>query len=273
MIRFLLYPLLFFLGIIVYVRFLERTTVFLPTRIVLSSPKDVGLEYEDVFFASVDKSRLHGWFIPAVLRPEEAPVVIFLHGNAGNIGDRLEKILMFHKMGCSVFIVDYRGYGNSEGRPTETGMYEDAQAAYDSLLARKDIRQDKVIVYGASLGGAAAVDLATRRDVDALILDSTFTSAADMGKIMFPVIPSYFLNIKLDSVHKIQACRMPKLFIHSMDDETVPFALGEKLFEGAPGPKAFLKITGDHNNGHIVSERTYVGGIKAFLRQYGFLKT
>ena len=272
MIRFFLYPLLFFLGVVLYVRFLERTTVFLPSRIVLSTPKEVGLAYEDVFFRSRDNSRLHGWFVPAGVRPSDAPVVLFLHGNAGNIGDRLEKILMFHNMGCSVLIFDYRGYGNSEGRPTEEGMYEDAEAAYDSLLARKDIRQDKVIVYGASLGGVAAVDLATRRDVDALILDSTFTSAVDMGKIIFPAIPSSLLRIKLNSAEKIVSCRMPKLFIHSVDDETVPFALGQKLFDVAPGPKDFLKITGGHNDGHVVSERTYVGGIKAFLRQYGFLK-
>jgi hypothetical protein len=269
----ILYPLLFVLGVVVYVRYLERATVFQPTKVVLSTPKEVGVDYEDVYFPSLDNSRLHGWFIPAESRPEDAPVVIFLHGNAGNIGDRLEKILMFHNMGCGVFIVDYRRYGNSEGYPTEEGMYEDVQAAYDTLLARKDIRRDKVIVYGASLGGAAAVDLSTRREVDALILDSTFTSAADMGKNMFPFIPSFFLKVKLDSARKIQGCRMPKLFIHSTDDKTVPFALGQKLFERAPDPKAFLKITGDHNDGHVISERTYIGGITAFLRQYGLLKT
>ena len=273
MIRIFLYPVIFLLGVVVYVRFLERTTVFLPTKLVLSTPKDVGIDYEEVYFSAADNSQLHGWFIPAALRPSDAPVVIFLHGNAGNIGDRLEKILMFQKMGCSVFIFDYRGYGNSEGRPTEQGMYEDAQAAYDAVVARPDIPRDKVIVYGASLGGAAAVELANRREVAALILDSTFTSAADMGKRMFPFIPSFFLKIKLDAVQQIQSCRMPKLFIHSTEDETVPFALGQKLFESAPGPKDFLKITGGHNNGHIVSERTYVGGIKAFLRQHRLLKT
>ncbi len=271
MFRVVLYPLLFVLGAVVYVRFLERSTVFQPNKIVLSTPQEVGIEYEDVYFPSTDNSRLHGWFVPAA-RPQDAPLVIFLHGNAGNIGDRLEKILMFHNLGCSLFIFDYRGYGNSEGAPTEEGMYEDVQAAYDIVLARQDIRRDKVIVYGASLGGVAAVDLATRREVDALILDSTFTSAVDMGKIMFPVIPSFLLNVKLDSVSKIQSCRMPKLFIHSVDDRTVPFALGQKLFEVAPDPKAFLKITGGHNDGHVVSARTYVGGMTAFLRQYGFLK-
>lgn len=270
--RVALYPLLFILGVLVYVRFLERATVFQPTKVVLSTPKDVGIDYEDVFFPSLDKSRLHGWFVPAAARPGEAPVVLFLHGNAGNVGDRLEKILMFHNLGFSVFIFDYRGYGNSEGHSTEGGMYEDVQAAYEAVLARKDIRRDQLIVYGASLGGVAAVDLASRREVDALILDSTFTSAVDMGKVMFPFIPSFFLKIKLDSMSKIQSCRMPKLFIHSTDDRTVPFALGHKLFESAPEPKAFLKITGDHNDGHVVSARTYIGGITAFLRQYGFLK-
>nr|HPN56105.1 alpha/beta hydrolase [Candidatus Omnitrophota bacterium] len=94
--RVALYPLLFILGVLVYVRFLERATVFQPTKVVLSTPKDVGIDYEDVFFPSLDKSRLHGWFVPAAARPGEAPVVLFLHGNAGNVGDRLEKILMFH---------------------------------------------------------------------------------------------------------------------------------------------------------------------------------
>ncbi len=272
MIRILLYPLLFCVGLIIYVRFMEKTTVFLPTKAVLTTPKNIGLDFEDLFFPSGHQQKLHGWFIPAARPSPNTSTLIFMHGNAGNIGDRLEKIFMFHKIGVNVFIFDYRGYGNSEGQPTEEGMYEDAQAAYDYVLNRRDIPSDKIIVYGASLGGAAAVDLATRRDVDALILDSTFTSAADMGKIMVPFVPSFLLKIKLDSIHKIPSCTMPKLFIHSLEDETVPFRFGEKLYREAPAPKEFLKITGDHNSSHMVSERTYIGGIKAFLRQYGFLK-
>jgi hypothetical protein len=272
MLRLLYLPLIIFAGLFLYVRLLERTSVFAPTKVVLETPRSAGLDFSDVTVISGGRYRLHGWFVPAA-GPEPRSTLLFLHGNAGNIGDRIGKIALFHRMGLNVFIFDYRGYGNSEGRPTEEGMYQDAEAAYDTLTARPDVNPDTVFLYGASLGGVAAVDLAIRRKVPSLVLDSTFTSAADMGRVILPVAPSFLLSIRLDSVHKIQRVGAPKLFIHSPEDETVPYALGRKLYEAAPGPKAFLEISGSHNNGHVASQQKFYDGVRAFLTEYGLLST
>jgi fermentation-respiration switch protein FrsA (DUF1100 family) len=264
---------LFGIGFIVYVRFLEATAVFVPSRRLMALPSDVGLIYEDVFLNTQDRVLIHGWFIPVSQSASPQgmpPTMIYLHGNAGNVGDRLEKITMFHRIGVNVLIVDYRGYGRSQGSPTEEGMYLDAQAAYDYLLSRQDIDPTKIIVYGSSLGGAAAVDLAARRAVSAMILDSTFTSAIDMAKVILPVVPTFLLKIRLDSMSKIKNIQVPKLIIHSRDDETVPFALGRKLYDNAARPKEFLEILGLHNEGHIFSRQVYIVGIERFIRSvYG----
>ncbi len=260
-----------FIGLFIYVRFLEATTVFLPAKKILVYPLEVGLGFEDIHFMTDDHLRLHGWFIKASSQPKEKPTLIFFHGNAGNIGDRMDKILLFHKMGLNVFIIDYRGYGQSEGRPSERGMYLDAEAAYQYLKSHPDIDQNKFLVYGESLGGAAAVHLASEKKVAGLILDSTFTNAADMGKLIMPVIPSFLLSIKLDSLSKMKDIQIPKLFIHSIDDETVPYALGRKLYDAAPPPKGFVEISGDHNEGFFQSQQIYYEGIKNFLKEYQLL--
>ncbi|MCK5580730.1 MAG: alpha/beta hydrolase [Candidatus Omnitrophica bacterium] len=259
-------------GLVAYVRFIEATTVFLPSRQILATPKEVGLAYEDVFFQSPGYVPLNGWFVPAGDSPEKRSTLLFFHGNAGNIGDRIGKIALFHQMGLNVFIFDYRGYGNSQGSSSEKTMYLDAQAAYDYLIAREDVDRERIISYGVSLGGAAAVDLAVHRDIACLVLDSTFTSAADMGKIILPIIPSFLLNIKLDSVSKIKDIEAPKLFIHSIDDEMIPFALGRRLYFAASDPKDFLEINGGHNDNVAVSQRAFTGGVKAFLRKYNFIR-
>lgn len=249
-------------ALVAYVRFIEATTIFLPTKFITANPRDIGLSYEDVHFAAEDNVRLHGWFIPA---PGAGSTILFLHGNAGNLGDRLEKIEMFHRIGLNVFIVDYRGYGLSDGRPSERGIYRDAAAAYDYLIARKDLGNPRIVAYGVSLGGTAAVDLAQNRPVDALILEATFTSAADMARKIVPVIPPFFLSVRFDNITKIKAVKAPKLFIHSETDEIVPFAYGKRLYDAAEIPKAFIKIAGTHNEGFRTSQDFYVDGIKDFL--------
>jgi fermentation-respiration switch protein FrsA (DUF1100 family) len=257
------------IGFVVYVRFLEAATVFLPARRLMALPSDVGMIYEDVFLNTQDGVLIHGWFIPApkpALSQGAPPTLIYLHGNAGNVGDRLDKLEMFHAMRVNVLIIDYRGYGRSQGRPTEEGLYLDAQAAFDHLMTRRNIDPAKIIVYGGSLGGAAAVDLAARRPVSALILDSTFTSAADMAKVILPIVPAFLLKIRLDSLNKIRNIRIPKLIVHSRDDETIPFVLGRKLYEAASLPKDFLEISGLHNEGYLLSRPVYTAGIEQFIR-------
>lgn len=254
--------LVFSLILLIYTRYLEKTSLFYPSRNISSFPDQAGLPYEDIFVTTKDGIKLQAWFIP---QPKAKSTLIFFHGNAGNIGDRLEKIALFNQLGVNVLIISYRGYGNSEGSPSENGIYLDAQAAYDYLLSRTDINMDNIIVYGASLGGAPAIDLAFHRNVKALILDSTFTSAVDMAKVIYPFIPRIFLSVKLDNASKMQKISCPKLIIHSEDDEIVPYSLGRKLFEISAEPKIFLDIEGGHNDGHIVDAEVFTDGIRKFL--------
>ena len=253
---------------VLYVRYLENKTLFVPAREILADPSHIGLSFEEVTFGTQDKLRLNGWLVKA---PGAKSTLIFCHGNAGNIGDRLGKLEIFHAIGVNVLIFDYRGYGKSEGAPTEGGLYTDAIAAYDYLKGRSDINGEKIIAYGASLGGAVAVDLAAKRDLAAIIIDSSFTNAADMAKRILPFVPSFIIQAKLDSVARIGSVKTPKLFFHSPHDEIVPYALGRKLYEAAAEPKQFVDLVGTHNEGLFSSVDEFKDGIKKFLTQYGLL--
>ncbi|MBI5415731.1 MAG: alpha/beta hydrolase [Candidatus Omnitrophica bacterium] len=246
------------------VRYLENKSIFYPVRAVAATPSDIGLPFEDVFIKTQDNVTINAWLVKS---STARGTLLFLHGNAGNIGDRLEKIRMFHQMGLHVFIIDYRGYGRSQGRPGEAGIYLDAMAAYDYLRGRPDIVPAGIIGYGASLGGAAIIDLAVKRELAALIVDSSFTSAADMARLVYPFIPSFLIKTKLDSVGKVRSVTVPKLFLHSREDELVPFALGEKLYQAAAGPKEFLETSGGHNTGFAGSQEEMQRGIIDFLRR------
>ncbi len=255
---------------VLYVRYLEYHSIFYPSRGILATPADIRLSFEDVRIKTEDAVTIHGWFIPSPRGPREGKgTLIFLHGNAGNIGDRLDKIKIFNGMGLNILIVDYRGYGQSEGRPTEAGIYKDAVAAYDHLLNRRDVDPKRIIAYGASLGGTAAVDLATKRKLYALIIDSSFTNAVDMAKRIYPFIPSFLVGIKMDNIGKIKTIAIPKLFIHSKDDEIIPWELGRRLFEAAAEPKKFLEIEGGHNEGYWESQEKFSRGIESFLTGCG----
>lgn len=259
------YALLFAIGTFAYVRFYETKLLFLPSKRLQATPADVGLGYEDVFLKTSDQQTLNGWLIKA---SPKAATIIFLHGNAGNISHRLDKIALLYKMGLNVFILDYRGYGKSQGTPSEPGIYLDAQAAYDYVKGRNDLKGMRILLYGESVGGAAAIDLAKHRQVDGLIAESTFSSAKDMARVILPFIPPVLVSVKLDSVSKLADLKAPKLFIHSRYDEIVPFRLGQKLFQAAAEPKEFLEIDGDHNEGYALSYQIYFGGIKDFLEKY-----
>lgn len=248
-----------------FIRYIESRSIFYPTREIPVTPPVIGLGFEDVYFKTQDGVTLNGWFIKA---PNGRCTLLCFHGNAGNLGHRLEKIALFHRLGVNIFIIDYRGYGKSEGKPTEEGVYQDALAAYDYLLTRRDVDPDKIIGYGDSLGGAVAVDLATKKKLACLIIDSSFTSVADLSKTIFPFVPPFLLTTKMDSASKVKNISVPKFFIHSINDEIVPFALGKKLFDAAAQPKEFLEITGGHNINHIDSKDVLLRGISEFLKKY-----
>lgn len=235
-------------GFFALVRYLESVGVFFPSRDMDLSPSVMGLPWEDVYFKTTDQVTLNGWFF----KDQGAKsTLIFAHGNAGNMSDRLFKVKFFYNLGLNVFIFDYRGYGKSEGKPSEAGVYLDGQGAYDYLQSRGDTDMKNIILYGASIGGTVAIDLATRRNAALLVVESSITNARDMAAIYYPFVPLFFLSLKFDSINKVRALKVPKLFIHSPDDEVVPFWVGQKLFEAAAGPKEFLKIHGGHNDGSI----------------------
>lgn len=247
---------------IAYFRYLEWRSIYFPMRQIEYIPPDIGLDYKDIFFKTEDGVELNGWFIPA----EKAKgIILFLHGNAGNISHRFEKIRIFHDLNLNVFIFDYRGYGKSKGSPSERGLYLDAKSAYDYLRSKEGISKDTIILFGESLGGSVAIDLAGREEIKAIIVESTFSSAKDMAKRIYPFIPSFFITSNFDSVKKIKDIRVPKLIIHSIDDEIVPFDLGQRLFEAAPLPKEFLKIRGGHNTAFLDSEVEFKKGMSSFI--------
>lgn len=254
----MLFAAIFFTG----VRYIERHSIFYPMKGVVGTPEDVGLAYEDVNFEAWDGTRLNGWFVPG----EKAGLTfIFCHGNAGNIGHRLEKLKIMHGLGVNIFIFDYRGYGNSEGVPSESGLYSDAAGAYRYIVEEREISEDNIVLYGESIGGAVAVDLAVKINVKGLITEDTFTSVKDLAKIAYPFLPRFMFSNRLNCIMKIGGVKSSKLIIHSVDDEIVPFHLGEKLFDAAREPKEFLKIRGAHNTAFLDSKKIYTEGIRSFL--------
>jgi len=253
--------------VILYLRWFERHNIFFPTRKIELRPDYIGLTYEDVYFDSADGVRLNGWFIPA---SRSSPTILLCHGNAGNIGHRLGIIRLFNRSNLNVFIFDYRGYGQSSGRPSEKGTYLDARAAYDYLVSRSDIDKDKIIFYGKSLGGAVAVDLASRVNPCAVIIESAFTSTLDIARELYPFLPvRLMVTMKYDTLSKIKGLRAPKLIIHSIDDEIVPFHHGRRLFEDAAGPRQFYQMSGGHNEAVSEAEDEFAERIDKFLSAYG----
>ena len=242
--RVFLYIILGAVVFVLYVRYLERMSVFYPDRDIKSTPADIGLKYEDVFFPVQGNVKLHGWFVPKI---GAKSTVLFFHGNAGNIGDRVSTVKFYYDLGLNIFVIDYRGFGESQGNPSERTLYSDAQSAFDYLRLKRGIKEENIIVYGASLGGVAAVDVASKNKVAALILDSAFTSAKDMSEIIYPYIPTALLSLKLDNLSKIKNVNAPKLFVHSKDDRTVPYFIGKKLFDEASEPKELITVSGLHD--------------------------
>ncbi len=264
---FLISLIIFAVTLVLVVRYLEMTSVFYPEKKISYNPSMLGLSYEDIYFKTEDGVTLNGWLVKA---PGAKTTVIFFHGNAGNIGDRVKKLLLYHQLGVNIFIVDYRGYGKSEGKPTEKGLYLDALAAYDYIQSRQDVSKEHIVVHGASLGGAAATYVVNKRPVAALILDSTFSNATDMAKRMYPFIPSFLVSIKLDNMGNVRNLKIPKLFMHSPEDGTIPIRLGKKLFEAAAEPKIFLEIQGDHNDVHE-DDHQFLNGVRQFLQKLNFI--
>jgi len=241
----------------------QEKLVYFPERALVATPAQVGLNYQDVEFTATDGVRLHGWFLPA--EPARA-VLLFCHGNAGNISGRLESLKIFHDLGLAIFIFDYRGYGRSAGRPGEAGTYADAHGAWQHLTGDRGIAPADIVIFGRSLGGAVAIELASQVNGHGLIVEATFTSAVELGARAYPWLPVRQLGrIRYDSLARVHRVRGPKLFIHSLNDEVVPYTLGLKLYDRAREPKTLLKIRGSHGDGFLTSGQLYTEGLERFL--------
>ncbi|MBA1149608.1 alpha/beta hydrolase [Ectothiorhodospiraceae bacterium WFHF3C12] len=237
-----------------------------PGRDLAGTPADVGLAFETVQIDTADGERLHGWFVPA---SEPRGVMLFLHGNAGNISHRLETLALFHQLDLSVLIIDYRGYGESTGTPGEAGLYRDGTAALDYLREARKVGTERVILAGRSLGAAVAARLAVEHRVGVLVLESAFTSVADMAMRQYPFIPAHLLvRHRYDTLAAVRRVNAPVLVIHSRGDEIVPFSHGRRVYEAAPEPKEFLALEGDHNSGFLMSREQYLSGLEAFLDRH-----
>ncbi|MGD8935961.1 MAG: alpha/beta hydrolase [Thiogranum sp.] len=239
--------------------------IFFPARGLQATPADWAMSYEDVSLKSADGIKLHGWYIPAA-RAER--VVLFLHGNAGNISHRGESIAIFRRLGLDVFIFDYRGYGGSDGEPSEAGLYQDAAAAWRYLVETRGVSPGNIVVFGRSLGGAVAAQLASRVQPQpgGLILESTLSSARDFAKAAFPLLSRVLVvRYQFDSVARLAQVRCPVLVLHSPTDEIMPYRLGEKLYQSAHEPKRFVALRGDHNSGFMQSQPQYEQALGEFI--------
>lgn len=243
-------------------RWFERASLFIPSRQLAGTPADSGFPYEELRLTAADGTRLHAWLVPG---PEGGRTVVFFHGNAGNISHRMEKLRLLRGLGLSVLLFDYRGYGQSEGRPGERGTYADGLAAVEHLLAGRKLPAGRLVYYGESLGCAVALETALARPPGALILESPFTSTAEMGRRLLPFLPARLLvRHRYDNLAKIGALKAPLLILHSPDDEIVPYAMGRALFAAAPEPKAFAELRGDHNGGFLDTP-DYARALREFL--------
>jgi fermentation-respiration switch protein FrsA (DUF1100 family) len=234
-------------------------------REVAATPQAYGLRFEDVTITTEDGERLAGWWVPA---ENALGSVLFFHGNAGNISHRLEYLEMFHRLRYSTLIVDYRGYGQSTGSPSETGTYRDARAAWDYLRHARVARPTDIVIVGESLGGAVAAWLAVREPARAVVLASTFTSVPDLGAQVYPFLPVRLLSrFSYDTLAAVREIRSPLLIAHSREDDIIPYSHGRRLFEGAREPKQFLEMTGGHNDGFIFMRPEWVTQLAAFLER------
>ena len=262
------------LGFMLYAGFslmlylLQDRLVFLPHmpgRELDATPQTIGLDFDDAWIDTEDGERLHGWFVPA---DNARGTLLFFHGNAGNISHRLESILIFNRLGVNVLIVDYRGYGQSSGKPGEAGTYRDARAAWSYLVEQRRVPPGRIVIFGRSLGAAVGAWLASRTDVTpaGVIIESCFSSGLDMGRQIYPLLPVRLITrIDYPVREYVTRVRVPVLVAHSRHDEIIPFSMGQTIFDAALEPKSFLEMEGDHNAGFWISRDKYVPALDDFL--------
>lgn len=264
LLRLLMVVLVFpWLGFTLLVWALQEQMIFPAGSLVDADPGSIGLEFEHLTLATADNEQLDGWWIP---HPTASHTVLFCHGNAGTIADRISTVQVWHGLGLNVLLVDWRGYGRSSGSPSETGLYADGEAMYHYLTNERRIAPTQIIAHGRSLGGGVASYLAQKHDLAGLILESTFTRLADVAQRQLPFVPArLLLRHHFPTIDRLPSISEPIMVIHAEADETIPYDLGEANFAAAGEPKRFLTIHGSHNSGYMLDEARYRHGLRAFV--------
>ncbi len=252
----------------VSLRALEHKLIYFPPRYPAGfpPPQTYQGEVEEVWLKTSDGVRINAFYRA---NPASRQALLLLHGNAENIGYGLSQLRALAKVGVNILALDYRGYGRSEGTPSEAGVYRDADAAYDYLVKERNFRPDDIVIYGHSLGGAVGINLASRRPCGGLIVQSSFTNARAMTREIFALpLVGHLVKSRFDSEHKIHDVHAPILIVHGTRDDVVPFAMGEKLFDAAPEPKRFYQMEGaGHNDLVAAGGDGFLGCLKQFFAE------
>jgi fermentation-respiration switch protein FrsA (DUF1100 family) len=251
-------------GVYAWLIWFERRNVFQPASTLDASGEEIGFPKEDVWLTTSDRVRLHAWYYPG-RAGTNGLAFLLCHGNGGNIGHRLDQYYALLRLGVAVLAFDYRGYGHSAGSAGESGVYRDAEAAHDWLVAR-GYPAGGIIAHGESLGGGVATELALRRTVGGLVLQSSFTSVPDLGSEIFPWLPVRTVGrIKFATHEKLPRVQVPVLVLHSRTDTIVPFHHGERNFAAAREPKFLRELQGDHNDGLAVDREAFSQAMGEFI--------
>ncbi len=264
------FPIIIYTGYCI--RFYRRQfgIVYLPHFNVEIQSKDKTIEHEEITYQTRDGLTISAWYVPYIpdVPPGPAGVILCCHGNAGNISQRIDSFKIFRELGFSTFIFDYRGYGKSQGIPSENGTYLDADGAWEYLVKEMKVKPENIVVFGRSLGGGVASYLAEKYRPRALIIESSFTSIPDMARAIYPWLPvKILLRIKYNTRERLKYIHCPVLIVHSPEDRIIPFILGQILYEAANPPKRFLRIKGDHLYGFFQSRTAYINGLREFINE------
>lgn len=265
-----------YIGLAIALYLGQSNLVYMPSQELIDTPATIGLKFEDIQITTKDNINLNTWFVPAKDNDQIGKgVILFCHGNGGNISNRISYLPIFKELGLATFLFDYRGYGKSEGKPSEEGTYNDVEAAWQYLTQERKISPKNIIVYGESLGGAIASYIAQttvqqnpKNTAGGLILASTFTSISDRASELYPFLPIRLLSrFSYNSIERLPTIKIPVLIIHSTDDEIIPFHHGDRNFQAANEPKTLVKLSGDHNGGFLDSIETYRNGLNVFIQR------
>ena len=260
-----------YIAAMVGVRLAERRLVYQPGARSVDKPSPaLALNHRSVRFVTPDSVNLSAWIIPAMNAGPDAPWVLISHGNYGNIGygGRPQFYAWFRDLGVNLFAYDYRGFGDSDGVPSETGVYSDAAAAYRYLTDTLHVPPSRIILFGHSLGTGVAIELARHVPAAGLIVEDAYTSVANRGQEVFPLLPIKLIaKSRFASIDKVGALELPKLFLHARNDRTIPIDHGRKLFAAAAEPKQFVELNAGHGDAYDADRATYYGAIDAFIRR------